>query len=65
MLVFVYMYINIDYSGICYNEFGRNYSKICGIKFCYNELVLMVLMYNLLCYNKYFVLSLVVSKNDT
>ena len=30
---------------------------------CYNELILTVPMQNLLCYNKYFVLLLTVSKN--
>ena len=43
----------------------QNYSKICGNKPRYNELILTVPMHNLPLYNEYFVLSaLVLSKID-
>ena len=42
----------------------QNYSKICGNKPRYNELILTVPTHNLPRYNEYFVLSLAVSKND-
>ena len=42
----------------------QNYSKICGNKPRYKELILTVATHNLPRYSEYFVLSLAISKND-